>query len=182
MEAQKNVELLRSYLRVCRNYGDIEKFYQIIGKHTVEYSGLINNIPSFSPLNPIKTKRVSDKFGERFHPIDGVKKKHLGIDISANYGTPVHSTAEGYVKVIQNSESGYGKQIEIQHDYGFETKYAHLYSIIVKPGQKIKKGDIIGFVGSTGHSTGSHLHFEIKKNNVIIDPFPFLFLYKYESN
>jgi murein DD-endopeptidase MepM/ murein hydrolase activator NlpD len=175
------LKTISSYLTKATKYQEIEKLYSILGREKIKYKLQLSYIPSISPLNPDKTKRYSDMFGNRFHPLDGEIKKHVGVDIAASYGTPVHASASGVVKSISLSLTGYGKQIEITHDFGFQTKYAHLYTIIVSKGDKINKGDIIGFVGSTGKSTGSHLHYEIKKNNINIDPYPFCFLNNFES-
>lgn len=132
---------------------------------------IFNNIPvGVNPLNPNKLKRVSSSFGERFHPITGELKAHLGLDISANEDLAIHSTADGTISKIVYSNKGYGNYVLIKHKYGFQTKYAHLNLITVKTGQQVKRGDIIGGVGTTGSSTGNHLHYEVIKNNIHINP------------
>lgn len=123
-----------------------------------------------NPLNPERLKRVSSSFGERFHPISGQKKKHLGLDISAHENLAVHVTANGEIERIVFSEKGYGNYVLVKHKYGFKTRYAHLNIITVKKGQQVVQGDIIGGVGTTGSSTGNHLHYEIIKNNIHINP------------
>ena len=172
----KLANALVKFFNKAKNIDDIKKGIQVIEKADEKYKQFYIFIPSFSPLNPDKTKRISSKFGKRFHPIDGKIKKHLGLDISAKTGTPVHATASGKVQKIKKSNYGYGNVIELKHLFGFQTKYAHLDKIIVKEGQDIKKGDIIGFVGNTGKSTGSHLHYEVIKNRKHLDPFPFCHL------
>ncbi|PCI96049.1 MAG: hypothetical protein COB15_11420 [Flavobacteriales bacterium] len=171
---EKNI--LQKYLHKAADYPAIEKYFQIIAKKKDLYKKVNNYIPTFSPLNPNKKKRYSSKFGRRFHPIDKRMKQHLGLDISAPTGTPIHTTASGIVKLVKTSNIGYGNQVEVLHGFGFQTKYAHMSKIIVKKGQKVKKGDIIGFVGTSGKSTAPHLHYEIKKNKKHIDPYPFCFI------
>ena len=133
-----------------------------------------DSVPTINPLNPKNQKRVSSRFGRRFHPIDSIMKPHLGIDISANAGTPVHAAASGTVTKVVASNYGYGNQVYIEHAYGFSTRYAHLYTYIVQKGSTVKKGEIIGFVGNTGKSTANHIHFEIKKHDKHLDPLPFI--------
>lgn len=148
----------------------------ILGNNFGIYKDRFDFIPSINPLNPKKLKRISSKFGRRFHPVDKRAKQHLGIDISSKKGTPVHASAAGTVIATITSNYGYGNQVVVQHQYGFVTRYAHLHSFIIKKGDTIPKGKIIGFVGNSGKSTGYHLHYEIHKFNKPIDPYPFCFL------
>lgn len=132
---------------------------------------IFRNVPiGVNPLNPEKLIRLSSSFGERFHPITGQKKKHLGLDISADQNLAVHVTANGEVTKIIYSNQGYGNYVEVKHKYNFVTRYAHLNVITVIKGQKVKQGDILGGVGTTGSSTGNHLHYEVIKNNRHINP------------
>ncbi|MEE9361374.1 MAG: M23 family metallopeptidase [Cellulophaga sp.] len=148
----------------------------ILGSNAFLYKNRFTFIPSINPLNPDKLKRISSKFGKRFHPIDNKVKQHSGLDISAKKGTAIHASADGTVIQVVTSGYGYGNQVVIKHDYGFKTRYAHLHSAIVKKGDIVKKGKIIGFVGNSGKSTGYHLHYEILKFNRHIDPYPFCFI------
>lgn len=148
----------------------------ILGANFNLYKDRFDYIPSINPLNPKKLKRISSKFGRRFHPVDKRSKQHLGIDISSKKGTPVHASAAGTVIATITSDYGYGNQVLVKHQYGFVTRYAHLHSFIIKKGDTIPKGKIIGFVGNSGKSTGYHLHYEIHKFNAPIDPYPFCFL------
>lgn len=129
----------------------------------------IKKYPIQSPINPKDINRISSFYGERIHPIFKIKGFHKGIDYSANKGTIVKTTAPGIVKQAKYT-TGYGKQILIEHEYGYSTRYAHLNDIYVKQGDSLKGGEIIGSVGSTGFSTGPHLHYEIRINNKTINP------------
>ncbi|MFV0238299.1 MAG: M23 family metallopeptidase [Flavobacteriales bacterium] len=131
-------------------------------------------LPDLVPIHPQKIKRISSFYGYRKHPIKKVKHFHNGIDFSARKGTPVYASSSGIINLIKRSHKGYGKQIELSNTFGYKTKYAHLSKIIVSSGQKITKGQKIGYVGSTGSSTGPHLHFEIFKNGKRVDPSKFI--------
>ena len=132
-------------------------------------------IPAIQPVSNKDLKRLSSYYGYRTDPIYKVKKFHRGIDFSAPTGTEVYSTGNGVVKQIKSSRTGYGKQIVIDHGYGYETMYAHLHKFEVKRGQKIMRGQLIGLVGNTGKSTAPHLHYEIRKNGKTINPIYFFY-------
>ncbi|WP_197474578.1 M23 family metallopeptidase [Tenacibaculum ovolyticum] len=139
----------------------------------------MKNIPIDLPLKVYKTE-LSSIYGGRFHPIDKKRKKHRGIDLKANIGEFIYAPANGVVSQIKLSNKGYGKRIRITHLFKFETFYAHLSMILVKKNQIIRKGDIIGLIGSTGKSTGAHLHYEIYKNKKNINPGLIIKNMKYE--
>jgi murein DD-endopeptidase MepM/ murein hydrolase activator NlpD len=117
--------------------------------------------------------RVSSEFGYRFHPILRVRKMHTGIDISARSGTPIKCAANGIV-LEARWRGGYGNMVLVDHGGGIQTLYAHCSVLIASAGQKVSQGDVIGKVGSTGMSTGPHLHFEVRKNGYPVDPLDFL--------
>jgi len=127
-------------------------------------------LPAIQPISNEELSRLSSGFGMRMHPILKVRKMHPGIDFSAPKGTPIYSTGDGIVKKVRSSFGGYGKQIEIDHGYGYVTKYAHMNSFNVKLGQKIKRGECIGYVGNSGRSTAPHLHYEVHKDKKKINP------------
>lgn len=164
---------IEKLLNETNNVGNIISIIETFQED--EYQNIFIYVPNINPLNPNKMKRFSSVFGERFHPIDKTKKKHFGLDLSANKNLPVHVSAAGKV-VFTGYSSGFGKYIIIEHKYGFVTKYAHLNQILTKPNNQVKKGEIIGRVGTTGNSTGDHLHYEILKNGKHIDPFPLVTL------
>jgi murein DD-endopeptidase MepM/ murein hydrolase activator NlpD len=135
----------------------------------------LTSIPSIYPLAKKDIRHIGSGFGYRMHPILHVIKLHTGIDLSAAKGTPVYATGDGIVIRADASSGGYGKCIRINHGYSYLTLYAHLSKIVVSPGQVVKRGQIIGYVGSTGRSTGSHLHYEVRINGKPVNPVKFLF-------
>jgi len=127
-------------------------------------------IPAVCPIYVSDLDRVGSGFGMRKDPIDSTMKMHKGIDIAAPTGTKVYAAGSGKVLKITSSDDGYGNCIVIEHGYGFVTRYAHLSGFKIKEGDEVKKGDLIGLVGSTGRSIGPHLHYEIEKDGERIDP------------
>ncbi|MBR1517660.1 MAG: M23 family metallopeptidase [Bacteroidales bacterium] len=137
----------------------------------------LTSMPAIMPL-PKSRCRVASGFGYRYHPILHTRRMHTGIDLTAAKGEPVYATGDGVVKVAsRNAEgfSGYGVAVFIDHGYGFQTLYAHLSGVAVRPGQTVKRGEKIGYVGNTGLSSGSHLHYEVFQNGNRVDPVYFFF-------
>jgi murein DD-endopeptidase MepM/ murein hydrolase activator NlpD len=118
---------------------------------------------------PIDGARLSSGFGMRKHPIRGYMKKHQGVDFAAPTGTPIYAAGDGIIEMKQRYK-GYGKYIRIRHANGFKTAYGHMSKFNKTPSGRVKQGSIIGYVGSTGNSTGPHLHYEVLKNNIRINP------------
>ncbi|MEP3390538.1 MAG: M23 family metallopeptidase [Reichenbachiella sp.] len=127
-------------------------------------------MPAIQPVSNEELKRLSSGFGIRIDPILKTKKMHTGVDFSAPKGTPIYATGDGTVKTVRSSLGGYGRQVEIDHGYGYVTKYAHMEMYNVKKGQKVKRGECIGYVGNSGKSTAPHLHYEVHKDNKKINP------------
>lgn len=127
-------------------------------------------IPS---INPVEVMRFSSHFGYRTDPFQGRRKNHKGLDIPGPVGTPIYATADGTIGRAQ-WVSGYGKYIEVEHGNAIQTRYGHLSAMNVVSGQRVKQGDIIGFMGSTGRSTGSHLHYEVRIAGEPVNPMSFL--------
>ena len=130
---------------------------------------LLEQFPSAVPLEK-GNYSVTSNYGIRIHPISEKKKEHYGIDLATARGKYVYASASGTIKDILYSKKGYGTHIIIKHRFGFETLYGHLNKVLVQKGQRVKQHEIIGTVGSTGSSTGNHLHYEILKNMLQIDP------------
>ena len=140
-------------------------------------SGKDKNLTSLPVLKPVADKnlnRVASGFGTRFHPILKVNKAHNGLDFAAKTGTPIYATGDGVVKQAEFN-SGYGNVVMIKHGNGYETLYAHMSRIKTRAGKKVKRGDVIGYVGSTGLSTGPHLHYEIHKNGKPVNPIMYFY-------
>ncbi len=123
--------------------------------------------------NPVDMMTLSSGFGPRHSPIRGASRMHKGMDIPGPVGTPIHATADGTIGRAQ-WVNGYGKYVEIEHGNAIETRYGHMSALNVQPGQRIRKGDIIGYMGSTGRSTGSHLHYEVRVGGEAVNPSAFL--------
>ena len=136
---------------------------------------MLASIPGIQPVSNKDLRRIASGFGYRIHPIYKTLRMHDGIDFSAPTGTPIYATGNGVVEHKPGRMSGYGIVCMIDHGYGYETLYAHCSKIIVKPGQKVKRGEIIGYVGNTGRSTGPHLHYEVHKNKKKINPIHFFY-------
>ena len=133
-------------------------------------SELIAAIPTIQPIKNKDLTRVASGFGYRIDPFTKKRRFHYGMDFTAKRGTPVYATGNGIVKRADNRSSGYGKHIRIDHGFGYVSLYAHLTKYSVRRGQRVKRGDIIGYVGNTGRSTGPHLHYEILKDKKKINP------------
>ncbi len=118
-------------------------------------------------------RRVSSKFGYRIHPVTKRKDFHAGLDLSAKHGTPIYAPADGVVEYAKK-KGAYGNFLLIAHNYGFKTAYGHLSRYAVKHGEYVSKGDLIAYIGSTGRSTGPHLHFELRYLNKWLDPYTFM--------
>ena len=132
-------------------------------------------IPAIAPISDKDLIRFASGFGYRIHPIYKTRKMHTGIDLTAPTGTKIYATGDGKVVKAGLSKGGYGQRVIINHDYGYKTVYAHLKQVFVSEGQKLKRGEVLGSLGNTGHSTGAHLHYEVRKSNIPINPINFYF-------
>lgn len=132
-------------------------------------------IPAIQPVNNEDLTRMASGYGYRTDPFTKVKKFHFGMDFTAPRGTPVYASGDGIVKRADAGASGYGRHIRIDHGYGYVSLYAHLYKYNVRKNQKVKRGDLIGFVGSSGRSEAPHLHYEIFKDGDRINPINFYY-------
>ncbi|WP_396181323.1 M23 family metallopeptidase [Flavobacterium sp.] len=136
---------------------------------------LLKSIPAIQPVKNEELKQMASGFGYRSDPFTKIRKFHKGMDFSAKSGTPIYATGDGIVKKADGTVSGFGNHLEINHGYGYMTLYAHLSKYKVRAGQKVKRGDIIGYVGSTGRSEASHLHYEVHKNGEVVNPLNFYY-------
>ncbi len=141
-----------------------------IVKLAKEKEKLLAAIPAIQPVKNENLKQMASGYGYRSDPFTKVRKFHAGMDFSAKSGTPIFATGDGIVNRADNNASGYGNHIVIRHGFGYETLYAHLSKYKVKKGQKVKRGDIIGYIGSSGRSEAPHLHYEVHKNGEVVNP------------
>lgn len=138
-------------------------------------SDMLAHIPAIFPVKETEVKYISSFFGYRPDPIYKVEKFHSGIDFSAALGTDTYATGDGVVADVERNEWGYGNLVVIDHGYGYKTRYAHLQKAAVRKGQKVKRGQKIGTIGDSGKTTGVHLHYEVLKNDVQVDPINFFY-------
>lgn len=136
---------------------------------------MLASIPAIQPISNKDLTRIASGFGYRIDPVYKTTQFHFGIDFSAHTGTDIYATGNGKIVLIEQSAKGYGNHVIVDHGFGYKTLYGHMSVIIAKLGQTVNRGDIIGKVGSTGKSTGPHLHYEVFKNDVKIDPVNFFF-------
>ena len=136
---------------------------------------LLRAIPAIQPVSNKNMKRVASGFGYRIDPVYKDFRLHAGLDFSAPTGTPIYATSDGVVQIAGFNTDGYGNKVVINHGYGFQTLYAHMIRIKARVGQSVKRGEVIGYVGSTGKSTGSHLHYEVIKRGAKVDPVYYFF-------
>jgi len=146
-------------------------------KSYVEVSVMVKNkekllraIPAIQPLSNTNLNRIASGFGKRIDPLYKEYRVHFGLDFAAPSGTPIYATADGVVKVAGFNSDGYGNKVVIDHGFGYQTLYGHMVRINVNPGQSVVRGSVIGYVGSTGKSTGPHCHYEVIKNGTKVDP------------
>ena len=136
---------------------------------------LLSAVPAIQPVKNEDLRQMASGFGYRTDPFTKARKMHEGMDFTAKTGTPIYATGDGVVAKADNSLSGYGNHIEISHGFGYLTLYAHLSKYKVRPGQRVKRGDIIGYVGSTGRSQAPHLHYEVHKDGKVVNPINFYY-------
>jgi len=146
-----------------------------ITKLAAEKENLLASIPAIQPVNNEELTRMASGFGWRSDPFTKARKMHWGMDFTAPRGTPIYASGDGKIKRADNRASGYGKHIRLEHGYGYMTIYAHLSRYNVKVGEQVKRGDLIGFVGSTGRSEAPHLHYEVWKDGDRINPINFYY-------
>jgi len=144
--------------------------WQSLDGSTATPTKAIVSIPS---LMPVEGVRMSSGYGMRTHPVLGGRRQHKGIDLAGPIGTPVHAAADG---VVSRADwfSSYGLYISLEHGGAMQTRYGHMSRLNVAAGQRVHKGDVIGYIGTTGRSTGPHLHYEVRLNGESVNPVPYL--------
>jgi murein DD-endopeptidase MepM/ murein hydrolase activator NlpD len=151
------------------------KSYDVIVELVKNKEELLSHTPAIQPVSNKDLNRIASGFGYRIDPVYKTTKFHAGLDFAAPQGVPIYATADGTIATSGNTGNGYGNHVIINHGYGYETLYGHMVRVKFSAGQKIKRGEIIGWVGSTGKSTGPHCHYEVHKNGEKIDPIYFFY-------
>jgi murein DD-endopeptidase MepM/ murein hydrolase activator NlpD len=179
IQSLSNTELIENMRNQLNNLSLRMSFQS---KSFVEITTMVKNkekllraIPAIQPISNKNLKRVASGFGYRIDPLYKDFRLHAGLDFSAPTGTPIYATSDGVVQSAGFSTDGYGNKVVINHGYGFQTLYAHMVRVKAKAGQSVKRGEVIGYVGSTGKSTGSHLHYEVIKRGAKVDPVYYFF-------
>lgn len=151
------------------------KSYDELAKLIKNKEAMLASIPAIQPVSNKDLKRIASGFGYRIDPVYKTPRMHTGLDFTAETGTPVYSTGDGVVEIAGSQGDGYGNKVVIKHGYGYETLYGHNSKVLVRAGEKVKRGQTIALVGSTGKSTGPHCHYEVWKNGTKIDPVNYFF-------
>ncbi|TDM00597.1 MAG: peptidase M23 [Flavobacteriaceae bacterium] len=167
-QTAKQIEALKNKLKIQEK--SLSQIKAAAKNREVEFA----HTPAIKPIADRDLKRLASGFGLRIHPILKVGKMHEGLDFAVDQGKPIYATADGKIE-IASAQGGYGNVVLIDHLYGYKTKYAHLSGFKVKVGEMVKRGDVIGYVGSTGMSSGPHLHYEISKNEQKVDPIGYFY-------
>lgn len=168
-ESHKRIDILQKQIVVQ------SKSLDEIAALAEEKEKLLAAIPAIQPVSNKDLTRMASGFGMRKDPFTKARKMHKGMDFTAPKGTPIYASGDGKVIRADSRSSGYGKHIRIDHGFGYVSLYAHLYKYNVRKNQKVKRGDLIGFVGSTGRSQAPHLHYEIRKDGRPINPINFYY-------
>ena len=179
VEGMDNNQLLRSITSILNNLGSRVRVqaasYTELDQLIHRKEELLSHTPAIQPVSNKDLSRIASGFGYRVDPVYKTVKMHAGLDFAAPQGTPIYATADGTIAIAGNMGNGYGNYVVIRHGYGYETLYGHMVRVKARPGQPIKRGEVIGWVGSTGKSTGPHCHYEVHKNTNKIDPVYFFY-------
>lgn len=168
VETAKKLDYISKALYVqSKSYDDLTE----MAKSKAE---MMASIPAIQPVDSRKTRGGISGFGIRIHPVYKIRKMHSGIDFTAPSGTPIYATGDGRVEAA-GFDGGYGHRVIINHGYSYKTLYGHMSKFIVKAGQQVKRGDLIGHVGNSGTSSGPHLHYEVHKNGKPVNPVNFIY-------
>lgn len=167
-DVQRKVDVLEKELYVQANSYD--EILQMVKTQKVK----MENIPAIQPVLNKDLKRMASGYGWRIDPVYHIRRFHQGMDFSAPIGTDIFATGNGTV-TFAGWRQGYGETVEVDHGFGYKTRYAHCYKLVARKGQRVKRGDVIALVGNTGKSTGPHVHYEVHYNGKPIDPRNFYF-------
>ena len=169
------IETVKSLDKIRKKIYIQSKSFDDLIALALEKEEMLRSIPAILPISNKDLTRTASGFGLRIHPYYKISKFHSGMDFTAPIGTEVYSTGNGVVASVSSSQRGLGKHIIIDHGFGYSSTYAHLDDFNVRVGQKVQRGDVIGYVGNTGMSVAPHLHYEIKLNRNNVDPVNYYF-------
>ncbi len=161
-------ELQRKLVAQSRSFDDV----LVLAQNRTE---MLKSIPAIQPVRNEDLRRMASGFGYRIHPIYKVRKMHYGMDFASPTGTEIFATGDGVVVKTKRLYNGFGRHVVIKHGFGYETLYAHMSESLVKKGQRVKRGEVIGLVGSTGTSSAPHLHYEVHKDGKRVNPAQYFF-------
>ena len=164
MNVSQRIDKLSSRVQIQSN--SLENVYE----EAVTTQHLLACRPSINPISSADPFWMTSSYGYRKDPFTHKRTAHHGIDLAGPYGLPIHVTGDGTVVAAHMNRHGYGKEVLVDHGFGYVSRYAHLQEILVKPGQKLKRGEVLGTMGNTGRSTGPHLHYEIRVDNRPVNP------------
>ncbi len=168
--SQLMISLTQKVDRLTKEMYIQSKSFDEVVKMAKGKAQLLASIPAIMPVSNKDLRHAPGGFGWRIHPIYKTPEFHPGMDFAAPEGTEIYATGDGTVTVADDKSQGYGNHVVIDHGYGYETLYGHMVKFIVTPGQKVKRGQLIGYVGSTGLSTAPHCHYEVHKNGELMNP------------
>lgn len=179
LAAKSNDDVIAASAKMLAELGNRmkvqEKSYLQIEDLIKNKQKMLASIPAIQPVSNKDLDRIASGFGYRIDPIYKTMKFHSGLDFAAPSGTPIYATGDGTIQEASLSDVGYGNHVVVNHGYGYKTLYGHMVRMKVKRGQRVKRGDVLGWVGSTGKSTGPHCHYEIMKNGTKVDPVYFFY-------
>jgi len=173
-EEELGSEIAKTLNNISKRIAYQFQSYNAIEKLINNQENKLASIPAIQPVSNKQLNRIASGYGMRIHPIYGIAKMHPGLDFTAPQGTPIYATGDGFVAAA-GSGTGTGNYVLINHGYGYETKYLHMVRIKATAGKRVKRGEVIGWVGSTGASTGPHCHYEVHINGNPVDPVYFFF-------
>ena len=179
VEGMEESDLVNSIISTLNNLSSRVRAQQVSFKEVTllvkNKEKLLAATPAIQPVSNKDLKRIASGYGYRIDPVYKTVKLHPGLDFTAPAGTPIYATADGIIEFAGNRGDGYGNNVIINHGFGYKTLYGHMYRIKTRSGQRVKRGEVIGWVGSTGKSTGPHCHYEVIKNGNKIDPIYFFY-------
>jgi murein DD-endopeptidase MepM/ murein hydrolase activator NlpD len=169
------IESTKGLDRISKQLYIQSKSFDEVAKLVRSKAKLLSSIPAIQPISNDDLRHQPGGFGWRTHPIYKTPEFHPGMDFAAPEGTEIHATGDGVIARADDMAQGYGNHVVIDHGYGYKTLYGHMTKFVVRVGQQVKRGQLIGYVGSTGLSTAPHVHYEVRKNDEVVNPINFYY-------